>query len=54
MSTIDGDTSVFVSIRRVKPRGIECWSIQTPLLSRYALKKLEARRKKELGSGESA
>ncbi len=26
MSTIDGDTSVFVSIRRVDPRGVECWS----------------------------
>ena len=51
MSTIDGDTSVFVSIRRVDPRGVGCWSIKTTLLSRYAFKKLEARRKKELGSG---
>ena len=26
MSAIDGDASVFVSIRRVDPRGVECWS----------------------------
>lgn len=26
MSAINGDASVFVSIRRVDPRGVECWS----------------------------
>jgi DNA-damage-inducible protein D len=26
MSAIDGDVSAFVSIRRVDPRGVECWS----------------------------
>lgn len=26
MSAIDGDASAFVSIRRVDPRGVECWS----------------------------